>query len=187
MKQALIIIDVQNDYFPGGKFALANTSVSLQNTLKLQSYFRSKQLPIFYIQHIKTDLNANFFAKGTLGVEIHSQLLPIHHQYEYIITKAFPNSFYQTDLQQELQKEKIEQLVICGMMSHMCIDSTTRQACEFDYQPILIHDACTTCDLKFEGKIISAQTVHNSFMSALMNFAQIKSCYEFIQCKTNIA
>lgn len=179
MKQAFIVIDVQNDYFPNGKYSLTNTDVALQNTLKLQQYCRVKRLPIYYIQHIKSDPNANFFVKGSHGAKIHRSLLPIY-PHEYIIPKIFPNSFYQTDLQQKLKQENIEQLVICGMMSHMCVDSTTRMACELDYQPILIHDACTTRDLEFNGKIISAQTVHNSFMSALKNFANVISYNEFI-------
>ena len=179
MKQALIIIDVQNDYFPNGKYSLTNSEVALQNTLKLQQYFRVKRLPIYYIQHIKSDPNANFFVKGSHGAKIHRSLLPIY-PHEYIIPKAFPNSFYQTDLQPKLQQENIEQLVICGMMSHMCVDSTTRMACELNYQPILIHDACATCDLQFDDIIIPAQTVHDSFMSALMNFAKIVSCQALI-------
>ncbi|OCG19548.1 cysteine hydrolase family protein [Gilliamella sp. WF3-4] len=183
MKQALVIIDVQNDYFPEGKFALVNTESTLKNVLKLQQYFRLKQLPIYYIQHIKSDPNANFFVKGSNGAEIHSSLLPIKDLREYIIEKNFPNSFYQTNLQQKLQQESIEQLVLCGMMSHMCVDSTTRYACELGYQPILIHNACTTRDLEFNDQILSAQMVHSGFMSALTGFASVISADAFIQMK----
>lgn len=180
MKQALLIIDVQNDYFPNGKFELSHADAALEKVLALQSQFRKQQLPIFYIQHIKADPNANFFAKGSVGAEIHPKLLPIHSAHEYIITKSFPNSFYQTELQPALQKEQIEQLVICGMMTHMCVDSTTRCAAELNYQPILIHDACTTRDLSFNNTKIPAQAVHNSFMAALTNFAAVKSTQEWL-------
>lgn len=88
MQQGLIIIDVQNDYFPHGKFPLANTEVTLQNILKLQRYFRIKQLPIFYIQHIKSDPWANFFAKGSHGTEIYPSLLPVNNHYEQFVQKA---------------------------------------------------------------------------------------------------
>lgn len=180
MTQALMIIDVQNDYFADGKYPLNNTVQTLKNTLKLQKHFRQKQLPIIYIQHINQDDNAVFFVKNSYGCQLHPKLLPIQEHNELVIEKAYPNSFYQTQLQQKLKQAEITQLVICGMMSHMCVDSTTRMACELNYQPILIHDACATCDLQFDDIIIPAQTVHNSFMSALMNFAKIVSCQALI-------
>ncbi|KES17862.1 Amidase related to nicotinamidase [Gilliamella apicola SCGC AB-598-I20] len=181
MVQALMIIDVQNDYFPNGKYPLNNTEQTLQYTLKLQNYFRQKQLPIIYIQHVNQDANAPFFVKNSVGCQLHFKLLPVKQNNEFIIEKAYPNSFYQTQLLQKLQQEGITQLVICGMMSHMCVDSTTRSACELNYQPILIHDACSTRDLDFNGNIIPSQLVHNSFMSALMRFATVMSCESFIK------
>lgn len=181
MTQALMIIDVQNDYFPNGKYPLNNTEQTLQCTLKLQNYFRQQQLPIIYIQHVNQDANALFFVKNSAGCQLHPKLLPVEQHNEFVIEKAYPNSFYQTQLQQRLQQEGITQLVICGMMSHMCIDSTTRSACELNYQPILIHDACTTRDLDFNGNIIPSQLVHNSFMSALMRFARVMSFESFIE------
>lgn len=181
MTQALIIIDVQNDYFPEGKYPLNNTQQTLQYTLKLQHYFRQKQLPIIYIQHVNQDVNAAFFVKNSYGSQLHSKLLPLEEHNEFIVQKAYPNSFYQTHLQQTLEQLGISQLVICGMMSHMCVDSTTRCAFELNYQPILIHDACTTRDLNFNGNIIASQVVHVSFMSALMRFATVMKCESFIQ------
>lgn len=181
MKQGLVIIDVQNDYFPQGKFTLVDTERVLNNILTIQKYFSENGLPIFYIQHIKLDPNAAFFAKGSHGADIHPDLLASSNQYKQIIQKSYPNSFFQTDLQQKLQQQNVKQLVICGMMSHMCIDSTTRCASELGYQPILIDDACTTRDLEFNGEWIPAKTVHNSFMSALMNFAFVISCEQFIE------
>ena len=160
--------------------ALMIIEQALQNTLKLQNYFRQKQLPIIYIQHINPDPNAVFFVNNSFGSQLHAKLLPIKSN-EMIIQKAYPNSFYQTQLQEKLERLGIIQLVICGMMSHMCVDSTTRCAFELNYQPILIHDACTTRDLDFNGNIIPSQDVHNSFMSALMRFSKIMSCEAFIQ------
>ncbi|OCG05963.1 cysteine hydrolase family protein [Gilliamella apis] len=181
MTQALMIIDVQNDYFADGKYPLNNTVQILKNTLKLQEHFRQKQLPIIYIQHINQDDNAVFFVKNSYGCQLHPKLLPIQEYNEFVIEKAYPNSFYQTQLQQKLKQAEITQLVICGMMSHMCVDSTTRCAYELNYQPILIHDACTTRDLEFNGNIISSSDVHNSFMSALMRFATVMNIESFIE------
>jgi len=177
MKQALLIIDVQNDYFKDGKMPLVKADIALTNTIQLQHIFRQQNKPIFYIQHIKTVPKADFFAIGSKGAEFHDALLPINRVNEQVIIKHYPNSFKNTRLQSELEKANIEQLIICGMMTHMCIDSTTRQAAELDYKPILIADACATRDLVFGSQTVKAKEVQNAFLSALSNFSQIV-CFE---------
>ncbi|WP_392561982.1 cysteine hydrolase family protein [Orbus sturtevantii] len=180
MKQALLIIDIQNDYFSKGKMPLVNPDTALNNTLKLQSVFRGQNMPIFYIQHIKQDLDADFFAIGSQGAQIHDALLPIDMVNERVIIKHYPNSFINTCLQSELEQMAIKQLVICGMMTHMCIDSTTRQAAEFGYKPILIADACATRDLVFDARTIAANDVQNAFLAALSNFSQVIDTNQYL-------
>lgn len=180
MKKGLLIIDVQNDYFEGGKMELQNFKEALDNIIKLKELFKQQKLPIFYIQHIKKNSSADFFKEGTRGAEIHSRLLPIGSN-EYIIQKEFPNSFLSTMLQDKLEEESVEQLVICGMMTHMCVDSSTRKAKELNFSPILIYDGCATKDLLILGNTISAKNVHLSFVSALTNFAEVKSTREYLQ------
>ena len=150
MKKGLLIIDVQNDYFEGGKMELQNSKEALDNIIKLKELFKQQKLPIFYIQHIKRDTSPGFFKEGTSGADIHSRLIPITSN-EYIIQKEFPNSFLNTTLQGKLEEESVEQLVICGMMTHMCVDSTTRKAKELNFRPILIHNGCATIDLLILG------------------------------------
>ncbi|WP_392563789.1 cysteine hydrolase family protein [Orbus wheelerorum] len=173
MKQALLIIDIQNDYFNDGKMPLVNPDIALANVIKLQHIFRQQNKPIFYIQHIKADPSADFFAVGSKGAQIHDALLPINTVNEHVIIKHYPNSFKHTLLQSELEKMAIDQLIICGMMTHMCIDSTTRQASELGYKPILIADACATRNLVFDAKTIKARDVHNAFLAALSHFSQV--------------
>lgn len=181
MKQGLIIIDVQNDYFASGNMTLVNTKIALQNTLALQTFFRSQNKPIFYIQHVNVRQGATFFKPNTPGINIHSRLLPIKvENNEVIIRKHYPNSFKDTTLQTELSRANIEQVVICGMMSHMCVDSTTRQAAELGYQPILIADACATRDLTFQSITIKAEQVQIAFMSALANFSDVYNTQQFM-------
>lgn len=180
MKQALLIIDVQHDYFADGKMPLVSANNALANTLKLQQFFRQQGQAIFYIQHLKNDPQADFFAVGSEGAKIHHQLLPILADNEQIITKHYPNSFKQTTLQQELDKAGIEQLVICGMMTHMCIDSTTRYAAELGYQPILIADACATRDLVFQSYSVKANDVQHAFLAALSHFSQVIDTHEYL-------
>lgn len=185
MQQALIIIDVQNDYFSQGKMPLDHPEQALTNILVLQTVFRQQNKPIFYIQHINTRTDATFFIANSNGVAIHPHLLPIAGENEKIIIKHLPNSFKATSLQADLVEQGVKQLVICGMMTHMCVDSTTRQAAELGYQPILIADACTTRDLVFQLSIVPAKQVQTAFMSALSSFSTIYDHQQFISILTN--
>lgn len=165
MSKALIIIDIQNDYFQGGNCELVNPVEASLKAKELLEYFRKNSMPIFHIQHINLREGAKYFLPNTKGVQIHENVKPFEN--EIIIEKNFPNSFLKTNLENELKKQNIKELLICGMMSHMCIDSTTRAAFDLGFECIVAHDACTTKDLEFFGKKIKAKDVHNSFMSAL--------------------
>ena len=162
---ALIIIDIQNDYFPGGKMELVNMDNAAANASKLLQKFRSKKLPVFHVQHISTRENANFFIPGTKGVEMSDHVTPIPD--ETIITKHYPNSFRETNFHQQLQENEIKKLFICGAMSHMCIDTTTRAAFDLGYQSVVISDACATKNLSFQGITIPAIQVHAAYMASL--------------------
>ena len=179
MKQALLIIDIQNDYFPEGKNELHEADKALLKVNQLENSFLSEQKPIIYIQHIKHQLNADFFEAGTIGCELHPNL-KLQEQ-SIIIEKHFPNSFLETELLETLKKIEIEQLVICGMMTQMCVDSTTRAAKELGFQPVLISDATATKDLIFENKKVLAENVQLSFLSALQNFAQVLTADQFLK------
>jgi nicotinamidase-related amidase len=103
---------------------------------------------------------------------------------ETVVVKNFPNSFRGTRLLEILKKEKAYNLVICGAMSHMCIDATTRAAFDLDFSCIVAEDACATKDLSFKGNIIKASDVHASFMAALsVPYAKVISTKEIIESK----
>lgn len=119
--KALLVIDVQNDYFPGGQMELANMAEATRNIKKLISFFRGTRHPVIFIQHLAVKPNASFFIPGTKGAEIHESVKPLRS--EPVIVKNFPNSFRNTSLQNYLQDIQIKELVICGAMSHMCIDT----------------------------------------------------------------
>jgi len=165
MKQALLIIDVQNDYFPGGKSELHNALKTLDNIEKILAWFRQKQLPVIHVQHINTYEGAAFFLPETEGTCIHNRLTPIKG--ENLITKHAPNSFLGTNLEAILRENDITNLVICGMMSHMCIDTTVRACMDHGIKVTLPEDACTTKNLMWQGEQIPAEVVHNTFMAAL--------------------
>jgi len=179
MNPTLLIIDIQNDYFEGGKMELVSMDRATGNSKKLLSYFRKNNLPIAFIQHLAIKPNASFFIPGTPGAEIHDSIRPLPN--ETVIIKNFPNSFRNTNLHQHLQMIASTDLVICGAMSHMCIDTTTRAATDLGYSCTLISDACATRDLVFNDRKVLAEDVQTAYMAALNGtFAQVISTDQFL-------
>lgn len=178
-KKALLIIDLQNDYFEGGANALQGSLEASVNAKKLLENFRRKSLPVIHVQHFSTRAGSTFFIPHTKGVEIHENVTPIDG--EKIIVKNYPNSFHQTDLLEYLRTNEITELVICGMMTHMCVDSTTRAAKDFDFTCTLIGDACATKDLEIQEQNVAAGEVHKSFLAALSYFhSTVKNTDEYL-------
>lgn len=176
--QALIIIDVQNDYFSGGKMELVNPDIALKNINLLEDYFNDKSYPIIYIQHIMNFENAPFFAANSEGANLYKGLKT--NKNSIIIQKECPNSFLNTSLKETLDRLNVNTLVITGMMTHMCVDSTTRAAKELGYSALLVHDATATRNLEFNGQVAEANYVQTSFISALQNFATVVSTKDFL-------
>lgn len=180
MTQALIIVDVQNDYFSGGAMELVGMEDAARNCQKLLQHFRQRGAPLFHIQHLAARPGATFFVPDTDGVEIHDSVRP--ETGENITVKHFPSAFRDTGLHRALQQAGIDELVICGAMSHMCIDTTTRAAFDLGYRCRVISDACATRDLEFDGRRIAAADVHAAFMAALaLPFAGIETTAGFIE------
>ena len=175
LKQALLIIDVQNDYFEGGKSQLHNPNGALANIEKVLAKFRAKGFTVIHVQHVGGPNDA-FFLPETHGVQIHENLTPLGN--EYHITKHMPSSFLGTNLEKVLKDNEITDIVICGMMSHMCIDTAVRACQDFGFRVVLLDDACATKDLTYNDEIIPAETVHKAFMASLNGmFANvIKTC-----------
>ncbi len=177
MRQGLILIDIQNDYFPGGSMALVGMEQAAINAQTLLRKFRDEKLPIFHIQHISNRPGATFFLPDTEGVEIHASVAPLPK--ETVIEKHFPNSFRETALLDRLRNSGIEGVVICGAMSHMCVDATTRAAFDFGFPCVVVEDACATRDLQHKGEVVEAAKVHGAFMAALaVPYAQVLSVDE---------
>lgn len=165
MKQALLLIDIQNDYFPGGAMELAGSPEAGERAGRLAQAFRAASLAVIHVQHVATRQGATFFLPGTPGVAIHECVAP--QQGELVVTKHFPNSFRQTNLLEQLRRRQISTLVIAGMMTHMCVDTTTRAAADLGFQCTLAHDACATRALSFGGVEVSAEQVQAAYLAAL--------------------
>ena len=178
MRIGLILVDIQKDYFPGGRMELVGMKEASENAREMLRFFREKKWPIFHIQHIAVKDGATFFIPNSQGIDIHENVTPLPN--EPIIQKHHPNSFLNTKLHEEMQKVGIDSVVICGAMSHMCIDATTRAAADLGFQCIVVHDACATKDLTFGGKTVPADMVHNAFMAALQSvYAKVMDLGEF--------
>ena len=179
MNTALLLIAIQNDYFPGGKMMLEGSAAASENAAVLLSAFRRLQLPVIHIQHIATHAGASFFLPETEGVNIHQSVAPLAA--ETVIIKHYPNSFRQTVLLDHLRQHQISKLVIVGMMTHMCIDTSTRAACDLDFSVQLAHDACATKALTFAGLETSAMHVQNAYMAGLNgSFAEVLSTQQIL-------
>lgn len=177
MNTALLLIDIQNDYFPGGAMELTGSVEAAARAGKLVEAFRSKGKPVIHVQHISTRPGATFFVPETTGVEIHPAVAPCED--ETIIRKNFPNSFRDTSLLQHLRDNKISRLVIAGMMTHMCIDTTVRAAGDLGFECLLAHDACATRALSFGGVTVPAESVQAAFLAALNGlFAKVQAVDE---------
>ncbi|MCE5333335.1 MAG: cysteine hydrolase [Desulfobacteraceae bacterium] len=179
MKTALLLIDIQNDYFPGGKMELSGSVEAGRRARRLLSSFRERQMPVIHIRHTSLRPGAFFFLPGTVGAEIHESLLP--DPAEIVVDKNYPNSFRDTPLLDLLSKNDIEHLVLAGMMTHMCVDATARAAFDLGFSITLIHDACATRDLAFGSASVPAAHVHAAFLAALSGaYARVASTEDYI-------
>jgi len=163
--QALLIIDIQNDYFPGGVVELAGSPAAAVQAGKLLQAFRQNELTVIHIQHVSIRPGANFFLPDTDGVQIHESAAP--KSGEAVFQKHYPNSFRETPLLEYLREHQISQLVIAGMMTHMCIDTTLRTAFDLGFKCVLAHDACATKALSFNGAVVPAENVQTAFLAAV--------------------
>ncbi|HEY6174932.1 MAG TPA: cysteine hydrolase family protein [Kofleriaceae bacterium] len=179
MTKALLIIDIQNDYFLGGKMELEGSEPASLRAGELLAAFRKRRIPVIHVQHISLRPGATFFLPDTDGVKIHDNVAPADH--ETLIQKHFPNAFRDTTLHDHLRQTGIRELVIAGMMTHMCVDATTRAAADLGFTCSLAHDACATRALAFGGTKVPADHVHSSFLAALSGtYAAVKPAAELV-------
>jgi len=179
MTIGLVLIDIQNDYFPGGPMAVAGATAACCKAALLLDAFRARGLPVLHVRHLSVRPGATFFLPGTDGAEIHSDLRPRGD--EPVIDKHYPNSFRDTPLDQQLRQRGIDAVVLAGMMSQMCIDATTRAAFDLGYRCQVAHDACAAASVSFGDVVVPHDQVHAAFMGALAAvYAQVRPTAEIL-------
>ena len=179
-KTALIIVDLQNDYFQGGKWELEGTEAAATKAAILLENFRAKGLPVVHVRHEFPTGDAPFFVPNSDGAKVHSSVRDIEG--EPVVLKHQINSFRDTNLKDILEDLDIDSVLICGAMSHMCIDAVTRAAHDYGYNCAIAHDACATLGLEFNGVTVPASHVHAAFMAALgFAYANVASTDELLR------
>jgi nicotinamidase-related amidase len=178
LKTALLVIDIQNDYFPGGKYPLVNPLEAAQKAYMILQCFREQGGYHVHIQHVSKKRDATFFISGDRGTDIHDSVA--HFEGEPIVYKHEPNAFLNTKLLELLRGWEVERLIITGMMTHMCVDATARAASDLGFQVILAEDACATRDLKYGDATIPAEYVHKAFLAALKSYGKVMKSEEII-------
>lgn len=168
-KTALLIIDVQEFYFPGGRMQLENPEVAGMNAGLLLNLFRDMENPVYHVRH-------NFEPGGN----IHQYVRPLGD--ERVFSKDQVNAFAGTELLAALRKDSVESLVICGMQTHMCVEAAVRAACDLGFSCILASDACATRALQYEEHIIPAAHVHFSTLNTLQgSYARVATTEAIIR------
>jgi len=175
--KGLLIIDLQNDYFPGGAMELVGADSAVRQAARLLVAFRERGLPVFHVQHIAKRPGATFFLPDTPGAAIHDAVKPIEG--ESVTAKHFPSSFRETTLLETLRKADVSSLVVAGAMTHMCVDTTVRAATDLGFTCSLAADACATRDLAFGGERVDARNVQIAYLAALDgSFASVRTAEE---------
>jgi nicotinamidase-related amidase len=169
-KTALLLIDIQDFYFPGGRSDLVEPEKAAANSALLLERFRNKELIVVHVRH-----------NSEPGGKINDMVKPFEG--EKVFSKSDVNSFKGTGLQEFLQSAGIDTLMICGMQTQMCVEAAVRAASDLGYKCILVHDACATKDLKFGDRVIKSEDVHYATLSTLRSYAIVESTEEFLNKK----
>lgn len=162
---ALLIIDIQNDYFADGRHPLVGIERAAETAAELLAAARAAGAVVVHVRHEEASADAPFFVAGTEGAAIHAAVAPVDG--EPVVVKSEVNAFRGTGLDEILRGRGVTDLVIVGAMSHMCVDAGTRAALDHGYGVTVAHDAVATRDLAFGERVLPAADVHAAFMAAL--------------------
>ena len=175
-KRAILVVDLQNEYWPTGNLPLQGIEAAAANAARVMAHARDKGDLVVSIRHEMP--GGPIFVPGSEGAQINEAVLPQGD--EPVVTKNFPNSFRETGLKALLDEHSVQDVIVIGAMSHMCIDATTRAAFDHGFKCTVAEDACATRPLEFAGRTLPARDVHAAFIAALAapyaKIAQAEAC-----------
>ena len=178
-KRAVVVIDLQNEYLPTGKLPLTGIEAAVSNAAKVIADARDSDVPVIHVRHEFAVADAPVFVPGSDGVKIQTAVAP--REGEPVVVKNHPNSFRETNLEHLLDERGVEEVVVVGAMSHMCVDAGVRAAADLGYSVVVLHDACATLDLEFGGVKVPAPQVHAAMMAGFaFAYATVKSTEEYL-------
>lgn len=180
-KAAVIVIDAQQEYFaPLGKLPLPGGPKAVESIARVLAWARARRLPVIHVVHESRRQNATTFVAGTPALAIHPAAAPAPG--EAVLTKHMPGSFTGTTLEDLLRKEGVEQVVIAGFMTQMCVDTTAREAAHRGFKVVVLSDATAAMDVKGpDGELIPHDQVHRTHLGSLNGFlAEIRRSDEVI-------
>ncbi|HLO86755.1 MAG TPA: cysteine hydrolase family protein [Nostocaceae cyanobacterium] len=176
MKRALLVIDVQNEYFTGS-LPVTYPSNSLEQILKIIDIANQKDIPVIIVRHTQTQENTPIFKQGTPEWELHPEITK--RPYNLIIDKNLPGSFTGTELETWLRNHQIDTVVISGYMTQMCCDTTARQAAHLGFNVEFLSDATGTLAFTNNAGKATDEELHrttlvaqNSFISQVINTSE---------------
>lgn len=178
VKQALLVIDVQNEYFTG-RMPLVYPPGSLENVLRAMDAAIENEIPVIVVQHTAPQPDSSVFIKGTDGWSLHPEVKKRSNS--MVIEKHLPGSFTGTDLDAWLKSRDIDTIVIAGYMTHMCCDTTARQAMHLGYAVRFLSDATGTLSINNDTGAVSAEELHKAVLVVQNSrFSEVLTAREWI-------
>ncbi|HSO97982.1 MAG TPA: cysteine hydrolase family protein [Solirubrobacteraceae bacterium] len=178
MSRGLLLIDIQRDYFPGGRHPLVGSDRAADAAASVLAVFRAGSEPVLHVQHAWEEPDAAYLKPGTPGFAHDDRVAPAEG--ESVVIKRLPNAFAGTDLERRLRGNGIDQLMVAGMMSSMCVDATVRAAVDLGFAVTVIGNACAAPDLEHAGVHVPGEHVHAAFMAALADgYAEVIEAESF--------
>lgn len=178
MSEALLVIDVQNEYF-SGKLPITFPHGSIVNILQAMDASHAARIPVVVIQHANRSAGAAAFVPGAPGFELHPEVTKRPH--DVLIEKTLPGSFTGTGLDAWLKEHKIDTVTIAGYMTQMCCDTTARQAFHRGYTVKFLSDATGTLSITNSAGTISDADLHRAILvTQQMRFSQVMTTRDWV-------
>lgn len=178
MQRALLVIDVQNEYF-SGKLPVTHPAGSLENVLKAMDTAIERNIPVVVIQHTALKEDSATFRKGTHEWDLHPEVATRHS--DLWVEKNLPGSFTGTPLESWLRDNGVDTVVIAGYMTQMCCDTTARQAFHRGFQVEFLSDATGTLSVQNSGGSVTDEELHRAILvTQSMRFSKVLNTSEWI-------
>jgi nicotinamidase-related amidase len=179
MKRALLVIDVQNEYFTG-RLPVTYPPGSLSNILLAIDCAHEHNIPVVVVQHTTPQKDAPVFRKGTEAWELHPEIAARH--YDHLVEKNLPGSFTGTDLESWMRQNQIDTVVITGYMTQMCCDTTARQAFHLGFQVEFISDATGTLQVANSAGRVTDEELHRAILvTQAMRFGKVLTAKQWME------